>query len=79
MTKKRSNLSERSKCCGFKVVVRGKTTMHYVCLACGQPCDIYYNQRKTWIRNPKTKILEDERGKIKEKEINKEIQEIGHA
>ena len=41
MEKKKSNLSERSKCCGSRVVIRGKTTIYYVCLLCGDACDIY--------------------------------------
>jgi len=81
MEKKKSNLSEYSKCCGAKVVVRGKTTRYYVCLACGNACDVYciVKERKFWTRNPKTQIIGDKREKIKDKEINKEIEQIGNA
>jgi len=79
MEKKKSSISERSKCCGAKVVVRGRTTLHYECLKCGYECDIYYVERKTWTRNPKTQILGDEREKINKKETDKEIKEMGCA
>lgn len=76
MAKKKNNLSERSKCCNSKVVVRGRTTLHYVCLACGQACDVIFLGRRTWKINPATKIKEDEREKITDKLSKKEIEEI---
>jgi hypothetical protein len=78
MEKKKNN-PERSICCGAKVVIRGKTTKYYVCLACGKPCDVYLKERRTWAINPTTRVKGDERAKIKQKEIDKEIKEIGHA
>jgi hypothetical protein len=54
-------------------------TCYYVCIECKQACDVHSNQRRTWKINPVTKIKGDERDKIKEKELNKEIKEIGHA
>ena len=76
MEKIKNSLSERSKCCGAKVIVRGKTTLYYVCLSCGKPCDVYTKERRTWIRNPKTQILKDKREKEKTKLTKKEIDEI---
>jgi hypothetical protein len=78
MTKKNKqiNISERSLCCNSKVVVRGKTTMYYVCLKCGEACDVYYTERKVWTRNPKTQILGDKRAKEKNKLTKKEIEEF---
>lgn len=29
----------KSKCCKADVKVEGKTTLYYICTACGQPCD----------------------------------------
>jgi len=75
MEKKKSNLSERSKCCGSRVVIRGKTTIYYVCLLCGDACDIYVVDRKMWQINPSTKVKGDERDKQKRKESDKEIKE----
>lgn len=88
----KKKITERSKCCGAKVrVVMSKDffgdnpntqtigTCHYVCLKCGEPCDIYFKERRTWIRNPKTQIQKDKRQIILKKEINKEIEEIGNA
>jgi len=54
-------------------------TCYAICNKCNQPCNIYIPIRKTWKINPATKVKGDKREKIKDKEINKEIQEIGHA
>ena len=54
-------------------------TVSVICSKCNQPCNIYIPIRRTWTRNPKTQIQGDNRGKIREKEIKKEIQEIGNA
>jgi hypothetical protein len=76
MEKNKVKVSEFSQCCGAKVIVRGKTTMHYVCLKCGQSCDIYLKMRKFWTRNPKTQILGDKRAKKEKKLTKKEIEEF---
>jgi L-lactate utilization protein LutB len=54
-------------------------TVYAICTKCNQPCNIYIPIRKVWTRNPKTQVQGDKRGKIKKKEIKKEIQEIGNA
>jgi hypothetical protein len=87
MAKKKSNL--KSNCCNTEIIIGGISdfeknyketcTQYYICTKCKQACDIHINERKIWTRNPKTQIIGDKRAKIKEKEINKEIQEIGHA
>jgi len=83
MKNKKSNL--KSNCCNAGVRVEGMDdfdnacTMYHVCNYCNKPCDIHANERKVWKINPVTKIKGDERDKIKEKELNKEIKEIGHA
>lgn len=46
----------KSNCCNSKVKVEGRTTLCYVCLKCGEACDVHSNQRKTWTRNPKEQI-----------------------
>jgi len=77
MTKKKSNL--KSICCGAKVRVEGmndfdkQCTMYHVCTYCNKPCDIIVKVRKTWTRNPSTKVEGDKRAKEKRKEANKEI------
>lgn len=68
-----------SVCCNSKTVVRGNVTMYYVCLSCGQPCDVYGMERKVWAKNPSTKIIPDKRKRIKRKIIDKEIEEMGGA
>lgn len=50
-------------------------TNYCVCSKCGKPCNIMTNERKIWIRNPKTQILGDKRRKIKDKIIHKEIKD----
>ena len=86
MEKKKSNL--KSDCCRAKVKISGigdfegdksACTQYYVCTKCNKACDVYIPIRKTWKINPSTKVKGDERAKIKEKEINEEIQEIRHA
>lgn len=72
----KNKLSERSKCCGAKVRVIGRTTLHYECLKCKEACDIYIKERKTWERNPKTQVLEDKREEEKNKLTKQEITEI---
>ena len=54
-------------------------TCYAICTLCGQPCNIYFPVRKVWTRNPKTQIIGDKRDKVRQKETDKEIQEIGHA
>lgn len=66
---------EKSKCCSSRVVVRGKRTMHYVCVACGEPCDVYYTTRKTWGRSPAEQIVPNKK-KDAPKLTRKEIDEI---
>ena len=73
---KNKNTSEHSKCCGAKVKIVGKTTMHYECRKCGEACDIYFKIRKTWKINPTTKIKKDKRPKFEIKLTKKEIDEI---
>jgi len=83
MGKKKSNL--KSNCCNSDIRIEGindfdkQCTMYHVCKYCNKPCDVHVNIRKTWTINPTTKVKGDKRAKIKEKEIIKEIQEIGHA
>ena len=54
-------------------------TICAICSKCNQPCNIYIPIRKTWTRNPKTQVQGDKRGKIRKKEVEKEIKEIGHS
>lgn len=35
-----SKTQEKSKCCFSNVKVEGKTTKYYVCLKCGEACDV---------------------------------------
>jgi hypothetical protein len=75
--KKINNLvSERSNCCNYRVVIRGKVTIHYVCLACGEACDIHFIERKLWARNPKTQIIPNKKKKSSTKLNPKELKEI---
>jgi len=81
MTKIKSNL--KSNCCNAKIKVEGDEdfkgitcTMYYVCTKCKKDCDFHLDDRKTWKINPVTKVKGDNRGKIKEKLIKKEIKEI---
>lgn len=84
MAKTKNKIIILSKCCGAKTVVRSSPdeidkigcTMFYVCLACGNPCDIYGKERKSWKINPATKVIKDKREKEKNKLTEKEIQEI---
>ena len=50
-------------------------TCYCICSKCGKPCNFYTPIRKVWTRNPKTQILEDNRGKLTEKEIKKILKE----
>jgi hypothetical protein len=50
-------------------------TCSAICSKCNKPCNIYTPIRKVWTRNPKTQILEDNRGKLTEKEIKKILKE----
>ena len=90
MVKKVNNL--RSLCCNAPAKVEGapdfvgdnpknmrECTCWYACTKCHQSCDVYSNARKTWTINPKTQIVPNKREKIRNKEINKEIKEYGHA
>jgi hypothetical protein len=87
MKKKKNNL--KSTCCNAEIDIdmapdfigdNPKTmiigTCCYLCSKCNKPCDVYLKERKTWTRNPKTQILGDNRGKVKEKLTKKEIKEI---
>jgi hypothetical protein len=88
--KKKNNL--KSLCCNAKVKISMSPdffgdnpknmiigTCYYICTKCNQACDIYSNSRKIWNRNPKTQIQKDKREKIKNKIINKEVEQIGNA
>jgi hypothetical protein len=50
-------------------------TVYYICIKCGEACDIHINERKFWTRNPKTQIIGDKREKKKRKQTEKEIKE----
>jgi L-lactate utilization protein LutB len=89
MKKKKIKTQLKSTCCGVDIKVdmspdfigdNPKTmqvgTCCYMCSKCNQPCDVYANTRKTWNRNPATKVKGDERGKFKEKLTKKEIDKI---
>ncbi len=69
----------RSKCCNAKVKVVGKTTLYHICLKCKKACDVYFTIRKTWTRNPATQVQKDKREKMRKKELDKDIQQIGNA
>lgn len=75
MAKKKSKVTERSKCCNAKVRVAGKTTLHYVCNQCQNPCEVIFVPRKTWTRNPATQIIPNAKCKAP-KLTKKEIREI---
>lgn len=75
MEKKKSNHSERSYCCSAKVKVVGKTTLHYECLKCGNPCDVYFKLRKTTQIRLATKIKGDERAKLIDKIVKEDYDE----
>jgi len=83
MKKKKNNL--KSTCCGAEVKIGGigdfegdksACTQYYVCIQCQEACDVYLKERKTWTRNPVTKVKGDERGKYQEKLTKKEIDTI---
>lgn len=76
MKNKKRKKSERSKCCGAKVKVIGKTTLHYQCLKCKKPCDVYFVQRKFWKINPSTKIIPNKKRRKSIKLTPKELREI---
>jgi L-lactate utilization protein LutB len=85
---KKKNKIILSSCCRAKVRVSGigdfegdksACTQCYVCTKCNDACDIYIPIRRVWNINPSTKIKGDERAKITNKEINREIKEIGNA
>jgi hypothetical protein len=57
MTKKIKQITERSKCCDARVKVVGRTTLHYECTKCGEACDIFFTNRRTWTINPKTRVV----------------------
>lgn len=67
--------TQRSNCCNYRVKVVGRATLHYECCKCHQDCDIHYVQRKTWVINPKTRIVPDKREEENNKRIKKEINE----
>ena len=82
MEKKNSKL--KSQCCNADVIKGGRPdfagdnyvcTMYYVCTKCNNPCDLKIKIRKTWKINPSTKVKNDERGKQKIKQTEKEIRE----
>jgi L-lactate utilization protein LutB len=47
-----------------------------ICSKCNKSCNIYIPIRKTWTRNPKTQILEDNRKKQKKLFTDKELKEF---
>ena len=85
MTKRKSKLSTpKSKCCYADVELGGigdfrdgdkQITMYYICTKCGRACDSIIVTRRQWQRNPATKIKGDERNKIRNKQIKKEIKD----
>lgn len=84
MGKKKRNKT-KSKCCNAPIKLGGGVgdfsdndeicTLHAICTKCNKPCEIKSQIRKVWIRNPKTQIKGDERGKLTEKEIKKILQQ----
>jgi hypothetical protein len=83
MGKKKSNI--KSDCCNAEVKVGGipdfngdrhACTQYYVCTKCEEACNVHICQRKTWTRNPATKVKGDERGKQEIKLTKKEIEEF---
>lgn len=71
-----SKVTERSNCCNAKVKVVGRTTLHYECLKCHEPCDVHFVQRKIWGFNPKTRVKPNIKKVRKEKDKQrKEIQD----
>ena len=87
MKKIKSNL--KSVCCGAEIKFSEFApdfigdnpqtmtigTVSCLCTECGEPCNIYIKNRRTWKINPVTKIKGDERGKIKERQAKREIKE----
>jgi hypothetical protein len=76
---KNNQVSERSSCCNAKVKVVGRTTLHYECLKCHQPCDVIFRERKVWRINPATRIVPNKKKDQKDKIAKQEIQEMGNA
>ena len=85
--KKRSR--ELSSCCHAKIRINLSPdfigdnstnqimgTCYYICTKCNQPCSVYIPIRRTWTRNPATKVKGDEREKKEIKLTKKEIEEI---
>jgi len=71
---KNNSATERSICCNSKVKLVLGTKIYYKCNKCKNRCDIYYVQRREWIRNPKTQIIDSKKEKIKTKLTRKEIE-----
>jgi L-lactate utilization protein LutB len=47
-----------------------------ICSKCGKPCNFYVPIRRTWKRNPATKVKGDDRAKKEVKLTKKEIEEF---
>lgn len=51
-------------------------TCYCICSKCNKPCNFYIPIRRTWTRNPSTKVKGDDRAKKEVKLTKKEIEEI---
>ena len=81
--KKKSTL--RSNCCNAEVKYSDPApdflgdkhpkigTCYCICSKCSEPCNVHSNQRKIWVRNPKTRIVpnkkKDQQRKIADEEL----------
>jgi len=82
-----SNL--RSVCCNAKITYSDISadfigddpatmyvgTAYCICTKCHQPCNVITNKRKTWAINPRTRVKQDERKKIRKKIEKKEARQ----
>ena len=61
----------KSDCCRAKVKVVGRTTLHYECCKCGNPCGYIAITRKSWAINPKERVVPNKKKKSRA-QLNRE-------
>jgi len=79
----------KSKCCKSKVKTNmspdfindnPKTqkigTCYYICMKCGEACNVFSVERKKWKINPNEQVIPDKRKKIKNNIIKKEMESL---
>lgn len=74
----------KSKCCGAIVKVHTSPdeidkvgcTMYHICTKCGEACDVYLKERRTWNINPAEQIIPNKKKQKSTKLTPKELKEI---